>query len=350
MNGINVSILRAITTRQKRLAIRNKQLRHLTNSVGFLDWLVVLDLRSNNLSTLPILPRNLEVINLGNNVFTDIPEAVYELTQLKSISIYNNRLQSIPSLLFEKLVHLEYMNFNHNSIETLCDSISNLVSLKYLSMSHNALKALPDSMCPMLIHLEYLNLGYNQILTLPFNFYLLQRMKTLILHKNFLSRLPETFGLLGSLEILDLAGNNLQLLPSSFVQLKLKECYIEANPFTRNDLFPSTYRENTLTLKEIALRKLSSLGIIRIGENNPWLESIIGVKTWQSAGFCALCKKPFITFWLEGVRFVNLTELMKCKNLPVGKKSSEILYPLRNVFCSYQCLKATDNCYGLAIA
>nr|CAH8868196.1 unnamed protein product [Trichobilharzia regenti] len=251
MNGINVSILRAITTRQKRLTIRNKQLRHLTNSVGFLDWLVVLDLRSNNLSTLPILlPRNLEVINLGNNVFTDIPEAVYELTLLKSISIYNNRLQSIPSLLFEKLVHLEYMNFNHNAIEMLCDSISNLVSLKYLSMSHNALKALPDSIVSNAdSHLEYLNLGYNQILILPFNIHRLQRMKTLILHKNFLSRLPETFGLLESLEILDLAGNNLQLLPSSFVQLKLKECYIEANPFTRNDLFTSIYREDPMTLK-----------------------------------------------------------------------------------------------------
>ncbi|VDQ09331.1 unnamed protein product [Trichobilharzia regenti] len=229
MNGINVSILRAITTRQKRLTIRNKQLRHLTNSVGFLDWLVVLDLRSNNLSTLPILlPRNLEVINLGNNVFTDIPEAVYELTLLKSISIYNNRLQSIPSLLFGK----------------------DLVSLKYLSMSHNALKALPDSIVSNAdSHLEYLNLGYNQILILPFNIHRLQRMKTLILHKNFLSRLPEV-------------GNS--------------------------------------------------------------------------------ASKTFIS---------QNNQVMKCKNLLLlGKKGSEILYPLRNVFCSYQCLKATDNCYGLAIA
>ncbi|CAI2733667.1 unnamed protein product [Schistosoma spindalis] len=171
-------------------------------------------------------------------------------------------------------------------------------------------------MCSMLNKLEYLNLGYNHILTLPFNFGLLQNMKTLVLHKNFLTRLPETFGQLKSLTILDLAGNNLQLLPSNashfikwglfyettlhdeirfyyysttavelqkFTQLKLKEFYAEANPFTRNDLFTST---------------------------NPWLEGIIGSKQWQTAGFCALCKNPYATWWLESVRFANRKELV----------------------------------------
>ncbi|CAI2733513.1 unnamed protein product [Schistosoma spindalis] len=244
MKNVDLIVLRAITTQQKRLSLSNKKLYHLPSNIEFLNWLVILDLRSNNLSNLPILPKNLQSLNLGHNWFTTIPNSVFVLTSLKSISMYSNQLQSIPSTLFE-------------------------------------------SMCSMLNKLEYLNLGYNHILTLPFNFGLLQNMKTLILHKNFLTRLPETFGQLKSLTILDLAGNNLQLLPSNFTQLKLKEFYAEANPFTRNDLFTST-----------------------IGVSNPWLEGIIGSKQWQTAGFCALCKNPFVTWWLESVRFANRKELV----------------------------------------
>ncbi|TNN07222.1 Leucine-rich repeat-containing protein [Schistosoma japonicum] len=190
---------------------------------------------------------------------------------------------------------------------------------------------LPESMCSMLNKLEYFNLGYNQLLMLPLNFGLLQNMKTLILHKNFLTRLPETFGQLNSLKYLDLAGNNLQLLPCNFKQLKLTEFYTEANPFTRYDLFPVIYEENILTLK------------------NLWLENIIGTKLWQSAGYCALCRQPFVTWWVEGVQFVERKQLIKRKKLEMNKKFSEILYPIRTLFCSYQCLKSSENCYALGV-
>ncbi|CAH8632240.1 unnamed protein product [Schistosoma curassoni] len=306
MKNVDLIVLRAITTQQKRLSLSNKKLYHLPYNIEFLNWLVILDLRSNNLSDLPILPKHLQSINLGHNWFTTIPNSVFELTSLKSISMYSNQLQSIPSTIFE-------------------------------------------SMCSMLNKLEYLNLGYNHILTLPFNFGLLQNMKTLLLHKNFLTRLPETFGQLKSLTVLDLAGNNLQLLPSNFTQLKLKEFYAEANPFTRNDLFTSTYKENVLTLKEIVLRKLSHLGFIDIGVSNPWLESIIGSKQWQTAGFCALCKNPFVTWWLESVRFANRKELIISKKSQLNKASPEVLYPLRTLFCSYHCLNSSGNCYELSV-
>ncbi|KAH9589872.1 Leucine-rich repeat-containing protein 69 [Schistosoma haematobium] len=323
MKNVDLIVLRAITTQQKRLSLSNKKLYHLPYNIEFLNWLVILDLRSNNLSDLPILPKHLQSINLGHNWFTTIPNSVFELTSLKSISMYSNQLQSIPSTIF--------------------------AHLKYLSSSHNKLTTLPESMCSMLNKLEYLNLGYNHILTLPFNFGLLQNMKTLLLHKNFLTRLPETFGQLKSLTVLDLAGNNLQLLPSNFTQLKLKEFYAEANPFTRNDLFTSTYKENVLTLKEIVLRKLSRLGFIDIGVSNPWLESIIGSKQWQTAGFCALCKNPFVTWWLESVRFANRKELIISKKSQLNKASPEVLYPLRTLFCSYHCLNSSGNCYELSV-
>ncbi|KAK4475556.1 hypothetical protein MN116_000835 [Schistosoma mekongi] len=311
MHDLNVTILRAITTQQKRLTIRNKQLYYLPNSIEFLDWLVVLDIRSNNLTNLPSLPKTLEILNIGHNWFRTIPDTIITLTSLKSISI--------------------------------------LIHLKYLSISHNQLTMLPESLCSMLNKLEYFNLGYNQLLMLPYNFGLLKNMKTLILHKNFLTRLPETFGQLNSLKYLDLAGNNLQLLPSNFKQLKLTEFYTEANPFTRYDLVPVIYEENILTLKEIVLRKLSKLGLINIGYSNLWLESIIGAKLWQSAGYCALCRKPFITWWVEGVQFVERKELIKHKKLETNKKFSQILYPMRTLFCSYQCLKSSENCYALGV-
>ncbi|KAH8863037.1 Plant intracellular Ras-group-related LRR protein 1 [Schistosoma japonicum] len=324
MHDLNVIILRAITTQQKRLTIRNKQLYYLPNSIEFLNWLVVLDIRSNNLTNLPNLPKTLEILNLGHNWFTTIPDSIILLTSLKSIILNINFYLFNPPFFF-------------------------LIHLKYFSISHNQLTMLPESMCSMLNKLEYFNLGYNQLLMLPLNFGLLQNMKTLILHKNFLTRLPETFGQLNSLKYLDLAGNNLQLLPCNFKQLKLTEFYTEANPFTRYDLFPVIYEENILTLKEIVLRKLSHLGLINIGYRNLWLENIIGTKLWQSAGYCALCRQPFVTWWVEGVQFVERKQLIKSKKLEMNKKFSEILYPIRTLFCSYQCLKSSENCYALGV-
>ncbi|VDO87279.1 unnamed protein product [Schistosoma mattheei] len=100
MKNVDLIVLRAITTQQKRLSLSNKKLYHLPYNIEFLNWLVILDLRSNSLSDLPILPKHLQSINLGHNWFTTIPNSVFELTSLKSISMYSNQLQSIPSTLF----------------------------------------------------------------------------------------------------------------------------------------------------------------------------------------------------------------------------------------------------------
>nr|AAW27094.1 SJCHGC03476 protein [Schistosoma japonicum] len=124
MHDLNVIILRAITTQQKRLTIRNKQLYYLPNNIEFLHWLVVLDIRSNNLTNLPNLPKTLEILNLGHNWFTTIPDSIILLTSLKSISMYSNQLQTIPNTFFEHLINLEYLNLNHNYINTLDNSIA----------------------------------------------------------------------------------------------------------------------------------------------------------------------------------------------------------------------------------
>lgn len=61
MKNVDLIVLRAITTQQKRLSLSNKKLYHLPYNIEFLNWLVILDLRSNNLSDLPILPKHVSL-------------------------------------------------------------------------------------------------------------------------------------------------------------------------------------------------------------------------------------------------------------------------------------------------
>ena len=84
-------------------------------------------------------------INLDGWNLKSIPEEIFELRTLKSLSLEFNQLTEIPDEI-SNLTSLTRLYLNYNSLERLSESIGRLSSLKSLSVIHNNISHLPKSL------------------------------------------------------------------------------------------------------------------------------------------------------------------------------------------------------------
>lgn len=83
-------------------------------------------------------------VNLDGWGLKSIPQEVFELTNLKSLSLEFNELTEIPDEI-SNLASLKHLSLDYNLIEALPESIGGLSSLKGLSIIHNDISYLPES-------------------------------------------------------------------------------------------------------------------------------------------------------------------------------------------------------------
>jgi internalin A len=159
-----------------------KRLSELSESIGNLQHLQVLDLNENNLSSLP--------------------ESIGNLQNLKELYLFNNNLSSLPESI-GNLQNLEVLSLDNNKLSSLPESISNLQNLKVLYLGNNKLNSLPESIVN------------------------LQNLKVLYLDNNNLSSLPESIGNFQNLEWLDLSGNTIPTNVIKRLKAILPNCKVE---------------------------------------------------------------------------------------------------------------------------
>ena len=83
-------------------------------------------------------------VNLDGWGLKSIPEEIFELTNLKSLSLEFNELTEVPDEI-SNLVSLKYLYLDYNLLEVLPESVGRLSSLKGLSIIHNNISYLPES-------------------------------------------------------------------------------------------------------------------------------------------------------------------------------------------------------------
>ena len=86
-----------------------------------------------------------DIIYLGTNKLTSLPESIRELTQLENLMLSNNSLTSLPDSIGE-LTQLKTLYLNGNKLTSLPDTIGNLINLKFLVLSGNELTIYPKSL------------------------------------------------------------------------------------------------------------------------------------------------------------------------------------------------------------
>lgn len=243
-------------------------LHRLPLGTGGVSNLLVLDLRSNQITTIPqtvagssepgpaqgsgavvvagagLLPRGLQVLRLSSNLVEELgepllagldaletlevdsnrlkrlPANLLACTSLTTLSLHRNQLDALPRALGERLQRLKYLDVSYNGLRTLPDSLGQLESLEHVNAKFNKLERIPASLgnAKNLRHLD-LSSNFIDLKTIPGSLGFLSNLTFLDLSNNGITHLPVQLGKLKSIEILSLEGNPLQFPPHDLLSI-----------------------------------------------------------------------------------------------------------------------------------
>lgn len=159
-------------------------------------------------SNLFALAAVLRTLDISENKFTRLPDAIGELTLLKQLNISRNKLRTLPETLYA-LSKLEGFNASSNFIETIPQSFSKLTHLKQVNLSDNRITEFPLMFCN-LKHLDVLDLSKNKLTTIPDAASMLY-VTELNLNQNQISTISDKLAECPRLKTLRLEENCLQL-------------------------------------------------------------------------------------------------------------------------------------------
>ncbi|XP_077208054.1 leucine-rich repeat-containing protein 69 isoform X1 [Paroedura picta] len=330
----------------RSLSLTARQLDQLPSGFAKMKALECLNLRDNRLRRLrpdvEALSR-LKVLNLGNNLFEDVPEQLICLKSLQKLHLFGNKITRMSPLVCGGLQNLVLLNLNNNQLRYLPPEIHRLENLEFLSLNNNQLQSIPRELC-CLQKLCELHLNHNSLTALPEEIGHLTKLKILSLSRNRIEELPDGLCKMVSLQVLDLAGNNIHIFPTAMQDLDLVELYCEGNPLLQKIPVSAIQEEDILTLKEITARfilaqlKSNNRSLNRAIKENTEAEKMLSQKR-----HCAQCGYGFLNMWLECVQFVDVKQRMKTsRNLH--------LLPVRILLCSYKCFNLHDEgLFGIAV-
>ncbi|GAB1288274.1 Leucine-rich repeat-containing protein 7 [Apodemus speciosus] len=156
----------------------------------------------------------LERLDLGNNEFSELPEVLDQIQNLRELWMDNNALQVLPGSI-GKLKMLVYLDMSKNRIETLPDSIGLLKKLTTLKVDDNQLTMLPNT-----IGKEEFDCSCNELESLPPTIGYLHSLRTLAVDENFLPELPREIGSCKNVTVMSLRSNKLEFLPEEIGQMQ----------------------------------------------------------------------------------------------------------------------------------
>ena len=200
---------------------------------------------------------NLTSLDLSQNALTTLDEAITRLPKLNALIVTNNRLNenSLPknfSLAFAG--SLKVLSLGGNEFQQIPDQIFELSNLRSLYIGGNQLQSLPRKI-RHLEKLQNLYLGGNQLDELPFEVGLLSNLQSLSLCENRLRQLPSSIAYLRNLKSLSLHKNELTALPPEIIKLRsLYELSLRDNPLVVR--FVRDMVHNPPSLLELAGRSI----------------------------------------------------------------------------------------------
>lgn len=215
-------------TKLQRLIMKGNFLKYVPSSIGKCLKLQELDLSGAMKLNSYIPPelfllRELKILNISGNYFTEISKEIKGLKNLRKLIIQRNALLRIPDELF-KLKRLESLQFSDNYLEELPPLIKCLKKLKYIDLQGNKLKSLPDEICQC-ENLIQINVALNEMQCLPDTIYLLTNLQELNVEQNKLRHLPPMMDKLERLERLSLQDNLLTRPPQEVCQYGIETLF-----------------------------------------------------------------------------------------------------------------------------
>lgn len=250
------------------LDLRRNAIKVLPETMGELKSLKCLFLGSNQLQTLPQSLPNVVQMDLNGNRFSQFPAVLTQLEQLQIIDLGSNRLRSFPSLPFPALKEL---HLSKNKIAACLFSAVSLPKLEKLFLSRNGLCNLDIQ--GVFSSLDTLDLAHNQLAVLPDTWAHVPYLRHLYLSSNQLLSLPLSLSQCKWLKTLHVAKNKLPNTPDYFRDLlRLEELDLSENALSRFPTLPSNLRtlvlaSNQLTQVPAAFFQTSTLRFLELSHN-----------------------------------------------------------------------------------
>ncbi|XP_019342062.1 leucine-rich repeat-containing protein 69 isoform X3 [Alligator mississippiensis] len=308
--------------------------------------------------------RMLTELNLGNNIFEEVPEQLKYLNSLQKLHLFGNKIATISPTIFDGLEKLTLLNLNNNRLKYLPPEIHRLENLEYMSLNNNQIGSIPKELCS-LEKLSELHLSYNCLITVPEEIGYMTNLRMLCLSRNQIEVLPDGLCKLRKLRILDVAGNRIWVFPTlmeDLLLMGLKELYCEDNPLLQKQPVCAIQEEEMLSLTvqpkdpvpepcenfereprscQIPYEMTARFILRELNEKDSVLQT--AVKQNQEVGkllskkcVCAVCGQAFLTTRLECVCFMHVKQNMKIsRNIH--------LLPVRKLICSFQCFNLRDH-------
>eukprot|EP00981_Chlorochromonas_danica_P006107 scaffold1287_cov253-Ochromonas_danica.AAC.20 len=172
------------------------------------------DLSNEGLSEFPTelftIAKSIEVLNLGGNHLSHLPEEILQFTELKILFFGQNDFSHIPSQLGQ-LPKLRMLSFKANHVQTVSESCLS-TNLEWLILTDNNISELPQSI-GKLVKLRKLLLAGNQLSSLPESMKNCRELELVRLSSNRLSVLPPWLLRLPKLSWIAFAGNQINYSP-----------------------------------------------------------------------------------------------------------------------------------------
>lgn len=174
------------------------------------------------------------VLDLSGMGLNELPEALWQFTELKELRLERNELETLPAEI-GRLKELSFLRIYANRLNHLPSEIGDLTRLRVLLLPGNKLSSLPPEFAK-LSALEKLDFGYqgiggNLFKTFPREILKLQELKRLDFTSNQLTSLPREIGSLSNLEEFNVSDNQLSVLPEAMQELKkLVRLNLHGNP------------------------------------------------------------------------------------------------------------------------
>ncbi|XP_012250578.2 lutropin-choriogonadotropic hormone receptor isoform X2 [Athalia rosae] len=211
---------------------------------------------------------NLKILELDDNLLTEIPRAIVQLHNLEDLSITNNRIQRIESGLLQHIKSLVSLDLRGNPIKVIhpgsfqglqklrklilsdvrdlkeFPNLNGTGSLELLRLDRARLRDVPSGLCLTCPKLKSLDLKSNHLTRIP-NLKECSDLRVLDLTSNMISSLSgQPFKNLSALHDLLLSNNDLRSLPGdAFVGLlRLQVLDLESNYIEY--IHPDTFKEN----------------------------------------------------------------------------------------------------------
>lgn len=180
----------------------NTNLTEIPKNVEKCGNLLAFDLSQTNINDLDFILQfqNIEILFLDGNISEEIPKEIFQLKELRLLSILNANILTIspdikklaklecidfsnywkleedyyfmvdlgilPDEIYE-LKSLSYISLTSNNLGILSNKINQLQNLRYLDLSDNKFTKIPETL-QELNNLTYLNINHNQINEKPF--------------------------------------------------------------------------------------------------------------------------------------------------------------------------------------